>query len=215
MVFGDGKMLLIEDVEKQANFYRKEQKVHEYAMEFWEEIVPYIDIAQLYIKDKILPLYCFWSMEEIVEAVESGSKTARTGSLVYYKERQAVIRIGIDCDDDCLTEKLKKTIRHELTHYLLWLGEMGHEDNDLDFWCYCHVFKARAYSKLTDENKVKYELFKKVYDKKIKKMPVIVASNIILEILEKFKENDVVTEEEIKQLIDEQVENFARAGIKI
>lgn len=51
--------------------------------------------------------------------------------------------------------------------------------NDLDFWCYCHVFKAKAYARLSEADRNKYELFKKAYDRRIKKMPVFVAGIII------------------------------------
>ena len=93
-------MILIKEPEKQANFYRKQQKVYEYAMEFWKEIVPYVDPAHFYVHDDILPLYCFWIMEEVIYAVEMGSNIKRNGGLEYFKQKQAVIRIGIDCEDD-------------------------------------------------------------------------------------------------------------------
>lgn len=153
-------------------------------------------------------------MEEIVDVIETGSNTKRNGGLEYFKQNQAVIRIVIDCDDDCLTDKLKRTIRHEIVHYLLWLVNMGHKDNDLDFWCYCHIFKAKAYVRLGEENRNKYLLFKNVYDKRIKKLPVFVASNIISVILNKFKEDDNITETMIAQIIDDEVNGFNKAGIE-
>lgn len=118
-----------------------------------------------------------------------------------------------DCDD-CLTDKLKRTIRHEIVHYLLWLVDMGHKDNDLDFWCYCYVFKVKAYARLSKENRNKYVLFKDAYDKRIKKLPVFVASNIILVILKKFKEDDNITETMIAQIINDEEKGFNKAGIE-
>lgn len=99
-------MLLIKEIEKQAIYYTKEQKVYKYAMDFWKELVNYIDIAHLTVHDDILPIQCFWDMEEIVKAVESGRNKKVTGGMVHYRKNQAVIRIGISCDNDRLNSKL-------------------------------------------------------------------------------------------------------------
>ena len=87
MMLGDGKMLLIEDVEKQANFYRKEQKVYEYAMEFWEEIVPYIDSARLYIKDNILVVECDNSNPTLITDLRRSLKRKLPDNIEFDSER--------------------------------------------------------------------------------------------------------------------------------
>lgn len=158
----------ITSIEEQAAFYRKEQKVYEYAKEFWKELVPFGDPMHVYVNDDILPLYCYDEMAEIVAATKRGENYCIAGGMVNYKKTQAVIRIGIDGKDDALTEELKKLIRHEIIHYFLWMINLPHNDNDLMFWCYCYMFDGGAYEKLSAEDKKQYTAFQKVYDKYIR-----------------------------------------------
>ena len=85
-------------------------------------------------------------------------------------ERQFVIRIGLDTQNDRLSPKLKRTIRHEIIHYVLWLANHKNKDDELDFWCYCYVFDGGAYESLTSEDQNKYEMFIKMYDKHLKEL---------------------------------------------
>lgn len=205
--------MLIKEIEKQAIYYRKEQKVYKYAVEFWKQLVSYIDIAHFIVHDDILPIHCFWDMEEIVEAVKNGRNTKVTGGMVHYRKNQAVIRIGINCDNDRLNQKLKRTIRHELIHYVLWMMDKSWKDDELDFWCYCYVFDANAYMPLNESDKNKYEIFKKVYDGFLKDIPEWIAGKIIIIILNIFEESENVTEEYIKLVVETEIDKLKRDGI--
>lgn len=158
------------DTEKQAIYYRKEQKVYEYARKFFKEMVPYLNWRPYYINDEILPLYCFDETEEIIRSLTQGKDTYITGGALEMGERQFVIRIGLDTQNDRLSPKLKRTIRHEIIHYVLWLANHKNKDDELDFWCYCYVFDGGAYESLTSEDQNKYEMFIKMYDKHLKEL---------------------------------------------
>lgn len=161
-----GNEIIIKDIEKQATYYRKEQKVYRYANDFFKELVPFFDIIRMSMNDDVLPLYCFNEDEEILRAVKSGKNSYVAGGMIEFK-KQAVIRIGLDCRSDKLTAALKRTIRHEIIHYCLWVMERKHYDNDLAFVCYCYVFDGGAYESLSDNDKEKFLLFKELYDKYI------------------------------------------------
>lgn len=158
------------DTEKQAIYYRKEQKVYEYARKFFKEMVPYLNWRPYYINDEILPLYCVDETEEIIRSLTQGKDTYITGGALEMGERQFVIRIGLDTQNDRLSPKLKRTIRHEIIHYVLWLANHKNKDDELDFWCYCYVFDGGAYESLTSEDQNKYEMFIKMYDKHLKEL---------------------------------------------
>lgn len=180
-----------EDVERQAAFRRKEIKVYEYAMEFWKEVVPYCDSCKRYISDDILPLYCFDKAGEIFASMEQKKRTYIAGGMVNFKEKQAVIRIGIDGFGDTLDDKLKKTIRHEIIHYLLWSTNHAWQDDSLEFWCLCHVCDGGAYEKLSDENKVKFSMFRKAYNYYLKNEWHSIKTIVVPQILNMIKNEDI------------------------
>ena len=160
-------MIIIEDVEKQATYYRLEQKVHKYAREFFEEVSRLEDFV---ISKEILPLYCFNKIEAVFESVQSGQKVYTNGSHDY-RGKQAVIRIGIDGDTDRLNKNLKKLIRHEILHYVLWICNKPCEDDSAEFWAMCYVFDGGAYEPLDKFEQEKYETFTEVFDEYIKELP--------------------------------------------
>lgn len=181
-------MILIKEPEKQANYYRKQQKVYEYAMEFWKEIVACGN--RMEVNDDVLPIQCFNEMETIVEAVEHSDKIRVTGIVNSFKNKQSVIRIGINGDNDRLSVSLKRTIRHEVMHYFLWLMDMPWDDDSLEFWCLCHAFDGGAYKTLNDTDKHKYDLFVQVYDSKIKVLPDNIRRIIIGSAISKLNKSD-------------------------
>ena len=157
---------------QRINYFKLEQKVYKYAREFFKEAVPYFNIYfpldfSRCINDEIIPLYCFDKNAEIIHSLENNQDYYVTGGLLT-AFNQAVIRIGLDPNNNKLTSALKRTIRHEICHYCLWLIKRGYNDNDLDFWCYAYIFDAKSYSRLHHEDKEKFEIFKKIFDKYIK-----------------------------------------------
>lgn len=162
-------MILIKEPEKQANYYKKQQKVYEYAMEFWQGLCACGN--QLEMNDKLLPIQCFNELETIVEAVERGDKTKVAGVVNSFSNKQAVIRIGINGDNDRLSASLKRMVRHEVIHYFLWLLDMPHDDDSLEFWCLCYAFDGGAYQELSGADKKRYDLFIKVFDGCIAPLP--------------------------------------------
>ena len=67
-------------------------------------------------------------------------------------------------------EDMKKTIRHEILHYLLWciapLGNINSDDSGI-FHYFCHVYDAGAYKEMDNENAKAYEALKERSKKEV------------------------------------------------
>lgn len=147
--------------EEMCNYFIREQKAVEYGKEFFKELCR-IDIKTL--ENQILPISCYDEMDEFVYSMETGDKTAIYGGFCCAGEKQAYIRIGIDAQNSILNKKLKQIIRHEIIHYYLWLVDLPWNDDDLIFWCLCHVYDAGAYEELEYEDEEYYNLFVSLFD---------------------------------------------------
>ena len=149
-----------------CNYFIREQKVLEYGEEFFKEICACSMSTDTcyFINDKVIPLSCYNLMDEILYSVENDLDYAVQGGFVKAWKKQAYIRIGIDTGNSILNKKLKKTIRHEIIHYCLWVLDLPFEDNSLEFWCLCYEFDGGDYEKLSSDAMKYYELFKELYD---------------------------------------------------
>lgn len=148
-----------------CNSFIKEQKIMEYGQEFFKEICACSMSTKncIFINDQVIPLSCFNLMDELIYAVEHNEKQATQGGFVKACKKQAYIRIGIDTNNSILTKNLKQIVRHEIIHYCLWLLDLPHNDDDLEFWCLCYAFSGGAYEPLPTEKQAYYELFKQLY----------------------------------------------------
>ena len=183
----------IKSDEEKIRYFNLEQKVHKYANEAFREIVKYFEDwtdFSTHITDELLPLYCFDEMAEIVAAIECGQNYYAGGGFVSTVRKQAVIRIGIRATTDKLTAKLKRTIRHEIVHYCLWLKNRGHNDDDLDFWCYAYMLDAKPYEKMTKENQEKFEIVKNIYDTHIKDLNCKIKVYTVQELMNRVSQNE-------------------------
>lgn len=67
-------------------------------------------------------------------------------------------------------EDMKKAIRHEILHYLLWciapLGKIHADDSGI-FHYFCHVYNAHAYEEMDNENAKAYEALKERSKKEV------------------------------------------------
>lgn len=149
-----------------CNYFIREQKVMEYGEEFFRDICACLIMTGTYtfVNDEVLPLSCYNLMDEYIKAVEEDSDYVTNGGFVEAGKKQAYIRIGIDTSSDILSESLKKTIRHEIIHYYLWVLGLPHRDNNLEFWCLCHIYDGGAYEQLSEDDQSYYELFQELYD---------------------------------------------------
>lgn len=144
-----------------VNYFIREQKAMEYGKEFFKDLCR-IDIKTL--DDNVVPLSCYNEMDELLHSLDTNDKTAVRGGFVYAGDKQAYIRIGIDTQNSILNKNLKQIIRHELIHYYLWLLGLPFGDDNLEFWCLCHVYDAGAYEELDYEDKEYYSLFVELFD---------------------------------------------------
>ena len=152
------------------NYFIREQKILKYAFDFFDEICAcsMCTADSYFINNAVLPISCNNEMDEILASVERGINYKVVGGFVKAGRKQAYIRIGIDTGNSILNKTLKRTIRHEIIHYTLWLIDLPWEDDSLPFWCLCHVFDGGAYAELSPEDEEYYELFKEIYDNHVK-----------------------------------------------
>lgn len=176
-----------------CNYFIREQKVLEYGEEFFKEICACSMSTDTcyFINDKVIPLSCFNIMDEYLYAVENDLDYAVQGGFVKAWKKQAYIRIGIDTGNSILNKNLKKTIRHEIIHYCLWVLDLPFEDNSLEFWCLCYVFDGGAYEKLSSKNKEYYDLFKVIYDTYVVNMPQNVRHTLIGQMITSIRKTPV------------------------
>lgn len=156
-----------------CNYFVKEQKVIEYGQEFFKEICACSMNTKdcLFVNDNVIPLSCFNLMDELLYALDYNKKQYIQGGFVKACQKQAYIRIGIDTKNSILTKTLKRTIRHEIIHYYLWLFKLPHDDDSLEFWCLCYAFDGGAYEALTVEKQEYYNLFKELYTLQVENLP--------------------------------------------
>lgn len=50
-------------------------------------------------------------------------------------------------------EQNKKTVRHEVLHWLLKVCGLPYTDDSFAFWVFCHIYDAGAYEEMNTENK--------------------------------------------------------------
>lgn len=169
----DYMIIAIEEIENMMNegrieaeiWVKREREAIDYIGDFWRNIVTKtVDIEKEGIVDSILPPINFYDERLLIgDAIKAGNNNITSGH-TNSGQYQSSISIALNIDKRIN----KKTIRHELIHYLLALKGYGWYDNDLAFWCYCYIFDGRAYEKMDLELVPIYEKFIKTHDEIIK-----------------------------------------------
>jgi len=147
----------ITDPNQQANYYKMQVKVTEYALDFFAQLINDYGVRDKIVSN-ILPITCRNKYKTISKAMIDKTRIA-SGEINYTKGKQAIVYIDINPSSTILTKTIKETIRHEVIHYFLWLLDIPNEDDSLEFWCNCFVYKARAYMELDYDNNRLYEIF--------------------------------------------------------
>ena len=152
--------------EEMCNYFIREQKAMDYGTEFFKDLCGCSISTDncIMVNDEVIPLSCFNIMDEYLYSVENDLDYAVQGGFVSAGKKQAYIRIGIDASNSILNKKLKRTTRHEIIHYYLWVLGLPYMDNSLEFWCLCHVYDAGAYEELDYEDEEYYKLFVNLFD---------------------------------------------------
>lgn len=142
--------------ENKIKFYKLCEEAEEYANVFFKELCNTCGNPAV-IKDDILPLV-FRDVRELEVR----------GRFTNYN-KQICILFGIDTKRTKIVSDMKRTLRHEIIHYFLWAMDMPYDDDSLEFWCLSYMFDGGAYKKLSKNNKVIYDVFKKDYDDIVRK----------------------------------------------
>ena len=195
-----------------CNYFIKEQKIMEYGQEFFKDICACSIITNtcFFVRDTVLPLSCYNQMDEYLYAVEHELDYAIQGGFVSACKKQAYIRIGIDTTSSILTKRLKQTIRHEIIHYYLWVLDLPHDDDSLEFWCMCYIYEAGAYQELSPEDQEYYELFTRIYDTYVADLQWNVkhlligqmVTNIQKMTIDKYEDSIIKTVNDLKKMYD-------------
>ena len=165
----NGKFLLTTEKEQQ-NYYLKEQKVFEFANEFWKQLAgdltSYTDVSR-----DFLPIQCFNDMETKYEAVMNGEKFYADYSFnCGLKNKQAVIRIGINGNNDKLTAPLKKNIQYGLIHYLLWLVDLPSARDAAEFHVIASIYDIPTEPQMNEADKKKFDEFITFYKREMNEL---------------------------------------------
>ena len=195
-----------------CNYFIKEQKIMEYGQEFFKDICACSIITNtcFFVRDTVLPLSCYNQMDEYLYAVEHELDYAIQGGFVSACKKQAYIRIGIDTTSSILTKRLKQTIRHEIIHYYVWVLDLPHDDDSLEFWCMCYIYEAGAYQELSPEDQEYYELFTRIYDTYVADLQWNVkhlligqmVTNIQKMTIDKYEDSIIKTVNDLKKMYD-------------
>lgn len=137
--------------ENRIRYYKLCEEAEEYANTFFKELCNTCGNPAI-VKDDILPLV-FKDIRELEVR----------GRVANYN-KQICILFGIDTTRTKIVSDMKRTLRHEIIHYFLWLLDMSYDDNSLEFWCLSYMFDAGAYKKMSKKDKQIYNVFKKDYD---------------------------------------------------
>lgn len=188
------------------NYFIREQKVMEYGSEFFKDLCACSITPKTckMVRAEVLPLFCYNLMDEILYSIDTGSNSVIHGGFVYTGDKQAYIRIGIDTNNSILNKNLKQMVRHEIIHYYLWVVDLPFNDDDLEFWCLCHVYDAGAYEKLSPENQKYYELFIKLYDSYVADLPLNAKHAMVGHMMIGIEKNSI-----------EEYSDYVESGIKI
>ena len=159
--------------EEMHNYFIREQKVMQYGIEFFRDLCRNSISTDtcIMVNDKVIPLSCFNIMDEYLYSIDNDLDYAVQGGFVSAGKRQAYIRIGIDASNSILNKRLKRTIRHEIIHYYLWVLGLPYADDSLEFWCLCYVYDSGAYEKINYSNEKYYKLFVDLFDSYVADLP--------------------------------------------
>ena len=171
--------------EEMINYYKKEQAAQTYGWNFFQNEMCGLCWEQRdgtkVMNDKILPLFFFDKGYDRKYEKETGEKIHRIGAFDSCGA-QSHIEIPLDGKRPNLTPKLKRTIRHEIIHYTLWLAGLPWADDSAEFWCMCEAYDGGAYEfPFEDETKIEYiRTFKAFYDKHVKRIRKRFAKNLMV-----------------------------------
>lgn len=148
----------IDDPQEIIMYYKLERAATKYAFKFWDILT---QGSPLPIRGDILPIF-FQDRLAVVYDMEYGKGRNTFANFAYSRYApQAVIRIALPrrTKNSYLHKALKKSIRHELIHYYLWLHELPCEDDSALFWAFCNIYDGGAYKELSAEESSKFERF--------------------------------------------------------
>ncbi len=175
---------IMKDTNSNYNYYKKQEDLLQYAQCFFKDVVDKYKF-KIYLSNEeekeidinLLPikLNCDYSSKG-----NPNDNSIRTGNFIAFG-RQNIIEINYVQSIDF--EDLKKTIRHEVLHYILYILMIDHQDDKGVFHFLCNVHDAEAYKPMNEEQTDIYNKLLLVYNILNKYKALCLKANI------KFTEN--------------------------
>lgn len=134
-----------------AEFGESYEEYLKYAKEFAEEVKEKYFLLFGLVQTDILPIIFHTDYN-----YRNGTIDYRTQGNLQIVEKQNVINVFCCMDD---IEETKRTIRHEVLHYMLYIAGMKYKDDTAIFHYMCGEFDAHAYKEMSD---VEQRLYKQL-----------------------------------------------------
>ena len=122
----------------------------DYAKEFAQEVREKYFILFGLVRTEILPIIFHTDYNQC-----KGEIDYTTRGNLHVVEKQNVINVYCCMDN---IEETKRTIRHEVLHYMLYIAGLKYKDDVAIFHYLCQEFDANAYKEMNNEEKNLYDL---------------------------------------------------------
>lgn len=146
-----------------SNLKKELEEYKDWCAEFGERYVEYLEYAKKFaeeVKEKYFLLFGF-VQTDILPIIFHTDYNQRNGTIDYWTqgnlqiiEKQNVINVFCCMNDN---EETKRTIRHEVLHYMLYIAGMKYKDDTAIFHHLCEEYDAHAYKEMGEEEQKLYD----------------------------------------------------------
>lgn len=146
-----------------ANLKKELEEYKDWCAGFGESYYEYLEYAKKFaeeVKEKYIILFG-WVQTDILPIIFHTDYNYRNGTIDYRTqgnlqivEKQNVINVFCCMES---ADETRRTIRHEILHYMLYISGMKYKDDTAIFHHLCKEFDANAYKDLTEDEQNLYD----------------------------------------------------------
>jgi len=146
-----------------TNLKKELEEYKDYCAEFGEFYGEYLEYAKKFVEEVKEKYFILLGLvqADILPIVFHTDYNYRDGEIDYKTqgnlqviEKQNVINVFCCMEN---VDETRRTIRHEILHYMLYIAGMKYKDDTAIFHHLCEVFDAHAYKDLTEEEQNLYD----------------------------------------------------------
>lgn len=146
-----------------ANLKKELEEYKDWCAGFGESYYEYLEYAKKFAEEVKEKYFLFFGLvqTDILPIIFHTDYNYRNGEIDYKTqgnlqviEKQNVINIFCCMDN---VEETKRTIRHEVLHYMLYIAGMKYKDDMAIFHYLCNEFDAHAYKEMCEEEQQLYD----------------------------------------------------------